>query len=144
MDVLAELGAGDKPTLTVFNKIDLLPDRDALNPLRRHFPEALFISTRTGEGLPELLHAMAGQLVGRTERLELLLPPDRGDLLGLLHKNGQVLATEYTAEGTRVRAVMPSKGVAPFAPFRVTETEASPLPMPVPAPAAEDAPLLHG
>ena len=130
MDVLAELGARDKPVLTVFNKIDLLPDRDALSPLRRHFPEALFISTRTGEGLPELLHAMAAQLIGRTERLELLLPPDRGDLLGILHKNGQVLATEYTEEGTRVRAVLPSKAVAPFAPFRVSGDEASALPMP--------------
>ena len=142
LDVLAELGARDKPMLTVFNKIDLLPDRDALNPLRRHFPGALFISTRTGEGLDELLHHMAGQLASRSERLELLLPPDRGDLLGLLHKHGQVLATEYTEDGgTRVRAILPSKSVGPFAHFRLPEPDTLPLDMPTLP--AETAPLLH-
>ncbi len=143
LDVLAELGARDKQILTVFNKIDLLPDRDALNPLRRHFPDALFISTRTGEGLDELLHQMAGQLTGRIERLEILLPPDRGDLLGYLHKHGQVLASEYTEEGIRVRATLPIKAVAPFAPFRLPEPDASPLPMPAPAAAVGKVPLLH-
>ena len=51
MEVLAELGAADKRVLTVFNKVDLIQDDHTLNALRRHFPDALFISTRTGEGL---------------------------------------------------------------------------------------------
>ena len=118
MDVLAELGAQEKRILTVFNKIDLLPGDGALNPLRRHFPDALFISTRTGAGLDDLLARMADQLAGRTERVELLLPPDRGDLLGSLHRQGQVLSAEYTDEGTRVQAVVPLKLLAGLAPFR--------------------------
>ena len=52
MDVLAELGAKEKRVITVFNKIDLLGEDDTtVNMLRRHFPDALFISTRTGAGL---------------------------------------------------------------------------------------------
>ena len=119
MDVLAELGAGDKRILTVFNKIDLLGDDDTTtNLLRRHFPDALFISTRTGAGLGALLDCMADQIAGGSERLELLLPTDRSDLLSSLHRNGQVLATAYEADGIHVRAVLPVKFIGLFAPYR--------------------------
>ena len=119
MDVLAELGAKDKRILTVFNKIDLLGDDDTTpNMLRRHFPDALFISTRTGQGLEALLDRMADQLTGGSERLELVLPTDRADLLSSLHRHGQVLTTEYVDDGIHVRAVLPTKFAAPFAPYR--------------------------
>ncbi len=119
MEVLAELGAADKRMITVLNKVDLLAhDPDALNPLRRHFPDALFISTHTGEGLDELRARMADQLAGRSERVELLLPLGRGDLLSGLHRQGQVLSTEYVDEGVRVNAVMPLKSLAALEPYR--------------------------
>ena len=120
-EVLAELGAGDKPTLTVFNKIDLLPpDRDALNGLRRHFPDALFVSTKTGEGLENLLATFAEQLRDRVARLELLLPPERGDLLAELHRHGHVITTESDAEtgALHVHATLPPKYLPAFEPFR--------------------------
>jgi GTP-binding protein HflX len=119
MEVLAELGAPDKKILTVFNKIDLLADRNALNPLRRHFPDALFISTVTGEGLDELLHRMEQQLSDRFERLEMVLPADRADLLSGLHRHGQVISTAYLDDGSvLVHAVVPLKYHAQYEPFR--------------------------
>ena len=126
MEVLAELGASDKRVLTVFNKVDLIHDDHTLNALRRHFPDALFISTRTGEGLEELLARMADQLAGRSERVELLLPADRSDLLSTLHRHGQVISTEYDVDGARVHAVVPLKLLAQFAGFRQAETSAVP------------------
>ncbi len=124
MDVLAELGAQDKRILTVFNKIDLLgPDDPIITGLRRHFPDALFISTRTGAGLDELLHRMADQLSGRVETVALLLPPERGDLLSSLHRAGHVVSTEYTDAGTHVRASVPIKLLASLAPYRVSEDD---------------------
>jgi GTP-binding protein HflX len=121
MEVLAELGAPEKKILTVFNKIDLLPDRSALNPLRRHFPDALFISTVTGEGLDELAHHMEQQLSDRFERVELVLPADRADLLSGLHRIGQVLSTAYLDDGgIRVHAVVPLKWLVQYEPYRVS------------------------
>lgn len=125
MEVLAELGASDKRVLTVFNKVDLIQDDHTLNGLRRHFPDALFISTRTGEGLPELLARMADQLTGRSERVEVLLPASRSDLFSLLHQHGQVLSTDYEEAGTRVHAVVPLKLLAQFEPFRQPEAAAT-------------------
>ena len=133
MDVLAELGAKEKRILTVFNKIDLLHDDATINSLRRHFQDALFISTRTGEGLDELVGRMADQLAGRTERVELLLPLGRGGLVSSLHEYGQVLSTEYEDGGTHIHAVVPLKLLAQYAPFRldrppVTEAATDPAP----------------
>lgn len=47
--VLDEIGAGERLTLTVFNKIDLLDSVDRLS-FRRRYPEAVLFSAQTGEG----------------------------------------------------------------------------------------------
>ena len=46
--VLDEIGAGERLTLTVFNKIDLLDSVDRLS-FRRRYPEAVLFSAQTGE-----------------------------------------------------------------------------------------------
>ncbi len=130
VEVLTELGASDKRVLTVFNKIDLLPDETTFNTLRRHFPDALFISTKTGAGLDELLARMGDQLAGLSERVELLLPAERSDLLSSLHRHGQVLSTEYEAGGAHVHAVVPIKLLPQFASFRVSAESLRDQPIP--------------
>ena len=53
-DVLRRLGAGETPTLVVFNKLDAVtPTR--LEELRQEFPDALLCSAHTGEGLGRLM-----------------------------------------------------------------------------------------
>ncbi len=150
LNVLAELGAEEKPTLTVFNKIDALgapgsEEREStLNGLRRHFPGALFISTHTREGFDELQHRMAEELRDRVARVELLLPPERGDLLADLHRHGHVIATEYAEDGAiHVHATLPPKFLPPFEAFRTTDApaasaETSALPLHDAVPAAEE------
>jgi GTP-binding protein HflX len=57
--VLREIGAGDKPVLTILNKVDLVEDRAELPHLWADFPNAILLSTRTGEGKAELLSALS-------------------------------------------------------------------------------------
>lgn len=57
-DVLEELGALDKPTLLVFNKIDMHTDPFKLLELKHVFPEALFVSTRDQSGFSALKMAL--------------------------------------------------------------------------------------
>lgn len=52
--VLEEVDASDKPLLLLVNKIDLLKNYRERERLRERFPEALFISAKTGEGIEEL------------------------------------------------------------------------------------------
>jgi GTPase len=50
---------GEKPTLLVLNKLDLPDARESLAQLRRRFPDVRGISAVTGEGVRELMFAVA-------------------------------------------------------------------------------------
>ena len=52
--VLDELLAEPRPTVLVFNKLDLVRDEDAIAGLEARHPEALLVSARTGAGLDAL------------------------------------------------------------------------------------------
>ena len=43
-EVLQEIGAAEKPTMLVFNKIDRLPDKSQIANLQREFPESVLLS----------------------------------------------------------------------------------------------------
>lgn len=50
-EVLEQILETPRPTTLVFNKIDLLEDRDVVAGLRVEFPDSFAVSARTGEGL---------------------------------------------------------------------------------------------
>ncbi len=110
--VLAELGAEKKPVLTVFNKVDLLADRFALRRLKRRFPDAVFVSAKTGEGLDLLVDKLSEELDRSLEEVELVIPHTRYDLVNLLHRTSHVKKERYTADGILLEAAVP-RGVMP-------------------------------
>ena len=120
-DVIGEVGARDIPEIVVFNKADLISADDRL-VLRGLEPGAIFASARTGEGVDEVLAAIARLLPDPSLEVELVVPYDRGDLISALHERGRVISTEYVEEGTRVTArIMPEYHPA-FEPFEVAHT----------------------
>ena len=106
-EVLAELGAADKPTITVFNKIDLLADPLDLRRLRLHHPDALFVSTLTGAGLAELAERLGEAVSGGLHRAALVVPHRRYDLMARLHAGATILAETYEEDGVHVDALLP-------------------------------------
>ena len=107
LEVLKELGAEDKPVITVLNKIDRVSDPEALATLDRKFPDALHISAFTGAGLEDLLKACSDHLADRVRRREYRIPQFRGDLISLLHRDAKVLSTGYEGDDILVSAVVP-------------------------------------
>ena len=87
--------------------------------LRGLEPGAIFASARTGEGVDEVLAAIARLLPDPSVEVELVVPYDRGDLISALHERGRVLSTEYAEEGTRVTARILPEYQAVFEPFAV-------------------------
>jgi GTPase len=119
VSVLKELGAGERPTMVVFNKIDKVEDPAVLNNLRRHFPDAQFISILSGEGLEGLLERM-GELVSNASAIhELWLPQSSGDRLARLHRQARILETEYVGEEVRLVAFLPRRLAEEFSEFIV-------------------------
>ena len=90
--VLAEMGAGDKPVLVVYNKIDLCSP-DAV-PFLGENGDTLAISAFRDEDLHRLAEAVERKLVRRTAVFR--LPAARGDLAALAYRVGEV--TERRAE----------------------------------------------
>ena len=95
IDVLKELGAGDRPAIIVFNKVDKVADPAVLQRLRSHFPDAFFISAHTGEGIPALLEKMTELASPGNVTRELRIPAAESGVLARLHREAQVLRVAY-------------------------------------------------
>jgi GTP-binding protein HflX len=107
LEVLAELGAEDKPVITVLNKTDLVTDPEQLAALNRLFPGALHVSALTGDGLDVLLKACSGVLADRVRCKDYRIPQQRADLVSLIHREAKVISTDYEGDDILVRAVVP-------------------------------------
>ncbi|MCI4660123.1 GTPase HflX [Cryobacterium breve] len=124
-EVISEVGAREIPELVVFNKSDLVSDDDRL-VLRGLWPKGIFVSARTGEGIDEVLAAVADLLPRPSIELDLLIPYERGDLIAILHAQGTILSTDYAETGTRVRALVTTEIQSLFAPFLLAPSGTAP------------------
>ena len=116
--VVAELGAGDKTIVTVFNKTDA-SDSLMRRRARQLVPDALFLSAHTKLGI-NALEARCLELIADSDNLtELLIPADRYDLVARLHANGHIHTQEHEAAGVRLKARVPPANAALFAPYIV-------------------------
>lgn len=111
--VLDSLGCGGKPLLHVLNKCDRVPEEERF-PL---LGTSVRISARTGEGLPQLLAEIDRLLPGQWARAALCIPFDRGDLTDRLHREGKVLAEDYTPAGTRLQVLADSALLEELRPY---------------------------
>ncbi len=111
--VLEELGAGGKPTITVFNKVDArrpdLLEADGASALVSRLPGAMFVSALTGRGLDDLV-AGIGRLVAEERPVaRFALPGNRHDLVALVHRTGRIFAERYEDDVIRIDAQVPER-----------------------------------
>src|SRR6478609_6560049 len=108
--VLDELGAGDKPRLTAFNKADLLyPGADGSKPAPA-VSGSVLVSAATGFGLDTLRAEIAALLASLWEEVDVAVPYAAGELLARVRERGTV-DLEYGNQDVRVRGRM-SPGLA--------------------------------
>ncbi len=101
--VIKQLGAEEIPRIRVYNKIDRC---DSLPYIAAG--DVMF-SAKTGQGEAELLRAIEKALGRGKHQMQLLIPYGDGAALDQLHREAQVLATEYRQEGVWVDAIMDDK-----------------------------------
>ena len=89
--VLQEIHAENVMQLQVFNKLDRLPDaRPAIQRNRDGKPQRVWLSARTGAGLPLLRQAIAELLAGTQVHQAVLLRPDQARLRSQLYARAYV------------------------------------------------------
>ena len=116
--VLDELGCGDIPKITVFNKIDLVPDSAAAAesiPVKgvRH----VFISASEEKGITLLLNKISDCLSDSVASVDLLIPYTSGSLLDIVRQEGNVTRESYTENGILLSATVPKRGLYKYLPF---------------------------
>lgn len=99
-ETLKELGAADKPVITLLNKTDMpMADEDLLD-LKAE--TNLKVSARTGAGINEFLGLMDRKLKEGKTHLIITLPYDQGHILQKLRTHGQIVRESYENNGTYV------------------------------------------
>ncbi|MDP1932882.1 MAG: ribosome rescue GTPase HflX [Gammaproteobacteria bacterium] len=100
-EVLTEIGADQVPCLRVYNKIDLLHDREPM--LERDqdgSPIKIWLSARTGAGVDVLLAAISELLGEDVVQRRVTLLPEHGRLRARLYARGAVRSETVDAAGT--------------------------------------------
>lgn len=102
-EVLSQVDAQNVPELLVVNKVDAV-DSDTMIRLHSDWPDAAFVSAKTGEGIDKLQERIEQALPRLQKTVTVCLPYDRGDLESRLRVHGDVISAEHTAEGTVMTA----------------------------------------
>jgi GTP-binding protein HflX len=94
LGLLKELGCEGIPTVTVFNKCDLVPDA-----VQEAGGDAVAISAKSGMGISDMLAAIANALPDDTISGKFLFPFELGGVLARVRELGRISSEEYTENG---------------------------------------------
>lgn len=122
LELLKELGCEGIPVVTVLNKCDKVPYIENIGNLEG----AVKISAKTGEGIDNLLEAIAKALPQSAVREKLLIPFSQGGLLNEIRVDGKVLSEEYTPDGILCDALVDVKVYPKAAEYKVPVPDGKP------------------
>ena len=104
-DTLRQLGAADRPVITLFNKQDKLESAGSYRDFQAEY--SIPASAKTGEGLAELKKALL-EIVRREQiYVERLYDFSEASKIQLIRSRGQLLSEKYVPEGIEVKAYGP-------------------------------------
>lgn len=118
-ETLEDIQAEQVPVITVLNKIDRLANPAAARSALEHFPQAVAISARTGDGIPDLLGMLRSTLFETFSPILIRLPYQQGQLISLFHEFGQVERLEHGRKGVLIQGRIPGRLIAQFKPWQV-------------------------
>ena len=112
-NLLGELGCGDTPVITVYNKADLLENVPAPSKESR----TVYISAKENSGIDWLMEAIADALSGSMKEVWLLVPYDQGSLLNRIRQQGKVYAESFEEAGVSMHALVERKMIKSLLPY---------------------------
>ena len=106
---LEELGAGDKPTLYVFNKCDKGTFDDPVIDRTKERDKVVHVSALTGKGCDKLAEMLVEMVNGGKSSVVFKIPNSEAGALNRLYKDAVVEEVDYGAEYVTVRATVDAK-----------------------------------
>jgi GTP-binding protein HflX len=111
---LEQIGAKDKTIITVYNKIDKLPEDSALPARLAQEENSICISAKRGLNLDKLLELIAENLKLKSVEEYFLIPYSDSAAVARMHSVGTVLEQEYLAEGTKLKVRLDANQLSEF------------------------------
>lgn len=108
-ELLSDLGAGEKPTLFVFNKCDRTKEPPECPFPKTEGVEVAYISAATGEGVDEMIAKLTTLLHEGKKKIVFRIPNADAGALNTLYRNATVETVEYTEDGMLVTATVDEK-----------------------------------
>jgi GTP-binding protein HflX len=99
---LAEVGAGEIPSLLILNKRDCLTEEQA-SSLAAEFPDALFLSTRNPQDIDDLRGRLVKFFENTMREEEIFIPYKVQGVIGDIRARLKVLGEEYDEKGVRLK-----------------------------------------
>ncbi len=98
-DTLATLDIAGKPTILVFNKIDMIEEIYTISMLESEFKDSLFISAERGMNIQTLMDRLQDIYNRNSNILKILLPYSAMDMVSVLYKLTEIISTDEQDEG---------------------------------------------
>jgi GTPase len=98
-DLLLEMGVDDLDILTVFNKVDALPNLEALDQVLNDHTSAVGISCHSGQGMKSLREKIIYHYERKLAPCRLELKHSQAILIQKIRKFALVLKEDYNSEG---------------------------------------------
>lgn len=101
-ETIAQLGAGQIPMITVFNKADRA-DQGVSYP--KTVGDKIYMSAKEDSSLGMLTELILHKTYDNFKEMELLIPYEKGQIVSYFMENSHVLSIEYEKEGTRLKVM---------------------------------------
>lgn len=121
-EVLKELGAHDKPIITVLNKMDQSQHPAMINRLRMTYPKSVQISALTGEGFGELQEVMVHELSLQRRLVKMSIPQSEYGVVGEVRRLGHVLNQDYEENDVLLTVELPHALIGKLKRYILTES----------------------
>jgi GTPase len=107
--VLKELGATDRPMITVLNKIDKCENPSLISRLRVMYPKTVQISALNQTGFDDLLEMMVAEISKLRREVKLKIPQSHYAVLSALLQQGRVIYQDYEENDIIIRIEIPAQ-----------------------------------
>lgn len=95
---LEELNCKNKPVIYVFNKVDLVKDKDKINYYSGRFKNSVIISARRGININKLIAMIRNIATENYVEEKIKLPVEKSFLVSKIYEYGNVLSSVYDEE----------------------------------------------
>lgn len=114
---LRDLGCGEKPVITVFNKMD--KEVEMPLPQDKNCCARVEICAKNQKSLENLLDVTEEVLKSFRKPMKVLIPYTEGSLLAVVHGKCEIISEEHTENGTLIEAYMTDEAVGRLEKYKV-------------------------